>query len=113
MSYSLYKKLGGMDEELIKTNMTISGIVGGEPIPSKGGCFDGVHHQEQNISNYFLSSARELQLNSRARLDPCQSVCSFQSALVPHLVGGQRSGDHSHTLIGPCCHGQCSFNRGA
>jgi hypothetical protein len=34
--YSLYKKLGGTDEELIRTNMTISGVGGGEPIPAKG-----------------------------------------------------------------------------
>ena len=36
MSYSLFKKLGGLDEELIKTNMTISGVGGGEPIGAKG-----------------------------------------------------------------------------
>ena len=36
MPYSLYKKLGGTDEELIRTNMTISGVGGGEPIPRKG-----------------------------------------------------------------------------
>jgi hypothetical protein len=26
MSYSLFNKLGGLDEELIKTNMTVSGV---------------------------------------------------------------------------------------
>ena len=36
MPYSLYKKLGGTDEELIKTNMTVSGIGGGDPIGAKG-----------------------------------------------------------------------------
>jgi hypothetical protein len=36
MSYSLSKKLGGSDEELIKTNMTVSGVGGGEPIGAKG-----------------------------------------------------------------------------
>jgi hypothetical protein len=35
MLYSLFKKLGGSDEELIKTNMTVS-RVGGEPIGAKG-----------------------------------------------------------------------------
>ena len=30
MPYSLYKKLGGKDEELIKTNMTVSGVGGGD-----------------------------------------------------------------------------------
>jgi hypothetical protein len=32
----LYKKLGGTDEELIKTNMTVSGVDGGDPIGAKG-----------------------------------------------------------------------------
>ena len=36
MPYSLYKKLGGTDEELIKTNMMVSGVGGGEPIGAKG-----------------------------------------------------------------------------
>jgi hypothetical protein len=35
MIYSFYKKLGVTDEELVKTNMTISGVGGGEPIPAK------------------------------------------------------------------------------
>jgi hypothetical protein len=36
MSYSLFKKLGGLDGELIKTNMTVSGVGGGEPMGAKG-----------------------------------------------------------------------------
>ena len=36
MPYSLFKKLGGKDEELVKTNMTVSGISGGDPIGAKG-----------------------------------------------------------------------------
>ena len=36
MPYSLYKKLGGTDGELIKTNMTVSGVGGGDPIGAKG-----------------------------------------------------------------------------
>ena len=36
MPYSLYKKLGETDEELIKTNMTVSGVGGGDPIGSRG-----------------------------------------------------------------------------
>ena len=36
MPYSLYKKLGGTDEELIKTNMTASGVGGCDPIGAKG-----------------------------------------------------------------------------
>ena len=36
MPYSWYKKLGSTDEELIKTNMMVSSIGGGDPIGSKG-----------------------------------------------------------------------------
>jgi hypothetical protein len=36
MSYSLFKKLGGSYDELIKTNMTVSGVGGGEPMGAKG-----------------------------------------------------------------------------
>ena len=36
MPYSLYKKLGEKDEELIKTNMTVSGVVEVIPLVSKG-----------------------------------------------------------------------------
>lgn len=34
--YSLYKKLGGTNDERIKTNMMISGARGGHPIMTKG-----------------------------------------------------------------------------
>jgi len=34
--YSLYKKLGGADEEFIRTNMTTSGVGSGEQILAKG-----------------------------------------------------------------------------
>jgi hypothetical protein len=36
MSYSLFKKLGGSDDNLIKTNMTVSGVGGGNTIGAKG-----------------------------------------------------------------------------
>jgi hypothetical protein len=36
MLYSLFKKLGGSYEELIKTNMTVNGVGGGEPMGAKG-----------------------------------------------------------------------------
>ena len=36
MPYSLYKKLGETDEELIKTNMMVSSVGGGDPIGTKG-----------------------------------------------------------------------------
>jgi hypothetical protein len=36
MSYSFFKKMGKSDGELIKTNITINDIGGGDPIGAKG-----------------------------------------------------------------------------
>jgi hypothetical protein len=36
MPYSLFKKLGDSDDELIKTNMIVSGVVVGESMGAKG-----------------------------------------------------------------------------
>ena len=52
MPYLLYKKLGGTDEELIKTNMTISGVGGGAPIPARG-----VANMELTIGSKTLATA--------------------------------------------------------
>jgi hypothetical protein len=52
MPYSLYKKLGGTADELIKTNMTISGVGGCDPIPTKG-----VASMELTIGSKTLATA--------------------------------------------------------
>ena len=52
MPYSLYKKLGGKDEELIKTNMTVSGVGGCDPIGAKG-----VASMELTVGSMTLSTA--------------------------------------------------------
>jgi hypothetical protein len=52
MSYSLFRKFGGSDEELIKTNMTISGVGGGEPMGAKG-----VISMELTIGSKTLATA--------------------------------------------------------
>ena len=52
MPYPLYKKLGGMDEELIKTNMTVSGVGGSEPLSTKG-----VASMELTIGSKTLATA--------------------------------------------------------
>jgi hypothetical protein len=52
MSYPLYKKLGGTDEELIKTNMMISGVRGGAPILARG-----VANMELTIGSKTLATA--------------------------------------------------------
>jgi hypothetical protein len=52
MPYSLFKKLGGSDEELIKINMTVCGVGGGEPIGAKG-----VISMELTIGSKTLATA--------------------------------------------------------
>ena len=52
MPYSLYKKLGGTDEELIKTNMMVSGVGGGDPIGAKG-----VASMELTVGSKTLATA--------------------------------------------------------
>ena len=52
MPYSLYKKLGGTDEELIKTNMTVSGVGGGDLIGAKG-----VASMELTVGSKTLATA--------------------------------------------------------
>jgi hypothetical protein len=52
MQYYLFKKLGGSDEELIKINMTVNGVVGGKPIGSKG-----VISMELTIESKTLATA--------------------------------------------------------
>jgi hypothetical protein len=52
MSYSLFKKLGGSDEESIKTNMTVSEVGGGESMGAKG-----VISMELTIGSKTLATA--------------------------------------------------------
>ena len=52
MPYSLYKKLGGQDEDLIKTNMMVSGVGGSEPLSAKA-----VASMELTIGSKTLATA--------------------------------------------------------
>jgi hypothetical protein len=72
--YSLYKKLGGMDEELIRTNMTIGGVGGSDPIPAKGVSLTELTKQDIGYNFLGYRGARELQLDSWERLVTCQPL---------------------------------------
>ena len=52
MPYSLYKKLGRKDEELIKTNMMVNGVGGGDPI-----CAKGVASMELTVGSKTLATS--------------------------------------------------------
>jgi len=51
MTYSLYKKLGGSDEELIKTKRMVKGIGGEKHIPNKRFVLMELYRREQNIGH--------------------------------------------------------------
>jgi hypothetical protein len=52
MSYALYKKLGGTDEELVRINMIITRVGGGAPIPARG-----IANMELTIGSKTLAMA--------------------------------------------------------
>jgi hypothetical protein len=52
MSYSFFKKMGKSDEELVKTNMMINGVGGGDPIGAKG-----VASMELTVGSKTLATA--------------------------------------------------------
>ncbi|XP_039772020.1 uncharacterized protein LOC120640230 [Panicum virgatum] len=52
MPYELYKKLGKSDTELVKTNMTLSGVRGKKPIEAKG-----VTSMELTIGSKMIATA--------------------------------------------------------
>jgi hypothetical protein len=52
MPYSFFKKMGNSGKELIKTNMTINGVGGGDPIGAKG-----VVSMELNVGSKTLATA--------------------------------------------------------
>ena len=58
MPYSLYKKLGGKDKELIKTNMTVSGVGGGDPIGAKGVASTELTVESKTLATSFSSFQR-------------------------------------------------------
>jgi hypothetical protein len=52
MPYLIYKKLGGTDEELVRTNMTITSVGGGAPILARG-----IANMEFTIGSKTLATA--------------------------------------------------------
>ena len=54
--YSLYQKLGGTDEELIKTNMMVSGFGGGDPTGAKGVASMELTVGSKTVATVFLVS---------------------------------------------------------
>lgn len=78
MSYSLYKKLGGTDEELIKTYMTISGVGGGDPISAKGvASMELTIGSKTLVTAFFVAEVQGSYNLILRRLNSFKSVCSF------------------------------------
>jgi hypothetical protein len=58
MPYSLYKKLGGSDEELIKTKRTIKGIGSRKPILAKGLALMKLTIGSKTLATVFFVAAK-------------------------------------------------------
>jgi hypothetical protein len=54
MSYSFFKKMDKSDKELIKTNMTINDIGGGDPIGAKGVPFMELTMRSKTLATTFF-----------------------------------------------------------
>jgi hypothetical protein len=79
MPYSLYKKFGGSDEELIKTKRTVKGIGRGKPILAKRLVLTKLTIGSKTLATIFFVAAevQGLQFDSWARMDSWQSMCAF------------------------------------
>jgi hypothetical protein len=86
MLYSFFKKMGKPDEELIKTNMMINDIGGGEPIGAKGVAFMDLTIGSKNLATTFFIT--EVQGNYSVILgcDWIHANCCIPSTLHQFLV---------------------------
>jgi hypothetical protein len=85
MSYSVFKKLGRKDDELVKTNLTLNGV-GGNPMEARG-----VVSMELTIGSKPLAAAFfvvEVQGNNRVILDRdwIHANCCIPSTLHQFLI---------------------------
>jgi len=55
MPYLLYKKLGGTDDELIKTYLMINSVGGGKPILAKGVASMELYVRSKTLATAFFS----------------------------------------------------------
>ena len=86
MPYSLYKKLGGMDEELIKTNMTVSGVGGGDPIGAKGVASMELTVGSKTVATTLFVSEVQDNFNLKLGLDRIHDNQCVPSSLHQFLI---------------------------
>jgi hypothetical protein len=79
MPYSLYKKFGGSDEELIKTKRTVKGIGRGKPILANRLVLTKLTIGSKMLATIFfvVGEVQGLQFDSWARMDSWQLMCAF------------------------------------
>jgi hypothetical protein len=53
MSYFIFKKLGREDDELMKTNLMLNDVGGGQPDGSLRCCLHGAHRRER-VTHYRI-----------------------------------------------------------
>ena len=92
MHYSHYKKLGGTDEELIKTNMTVSSVGEGDPIGAKGVALMEFTIGSKTIPTAFFASEVQGNFSLILRYDwihANQCVPSFLHQFLIQWIGDE------------------------
>jgi hypothetical protein len=105
MPYSLFKKLGGTDEELIKTNMMVNGVGGGDPIGAKGVASMELTMGSKTLATTFFVSEVQGNFNlilGRDRIHANQCVPSTLHQLLIQWIGNEIEVVHGDTSILHC-----------
>jgi hypothetical protein len=86
MPYPLYKKLGGTDDELVKTNMTITDVGGGTPIPARGIANMELTVGSKTLATAFFVADVQGSYNLIPGRDWIHANCCVQSSLHQFLI---------------------------
>jgi hypothetical protein len=86
MPYPLYKKLGGTDDELVKTNMTITGVGGGIPILARGIANMELTVGSKTLATVFFVADVQGSYNLILRHDWIHANCCVPSSLHQFLI---------------------------
>jgi hypothetical protein len=86
MPYPLYKKLGDTDDELVKTNMIITGVGGGTPIPARGIANMELTVESKTLATAFFVADVQGSYNLILGRDWIHANCCMASSLHQFLI---------------------------
>jgi hypothetical protein len=86
MPYALYKRLGGTDDELVKTNMMITGFEGGAPIPARGIANMELTVRSKTLATAFFVADVQGSYSLILRRDWIYTNCCIPSSMHQFLI---------------------------